>query len=184
MYLHKYTRFVRDWRLFFQGAVADEKHHTHTQKNSEYDLKADADKDHTETWVWQINTQSCVMLNVWRVGCVYIRWDWETTLARLRPLLSTTEVLAPPTLPELCLLVRTRPGRQGEAEREAAGVLIHMNDLCVCVFTPNPGQRCWRGGKKSGEKEWRRPPPPEKHTGGKQTNLGPFEFANNSLLLF
>lgn len=49
MYLHKYTRFVRDWRLFFQGAVADEKRHTRTQKNIEYDLKADADKDHTET---------------------------------------------------------------------------------------------------------------------------------------
>lgn len=106
-------------------------------------------------------------------------------MARLRPLLSTTEVLAPPTLPELCLLVRTRPGRQGEAEREAAGVLIHMNDWCVCVCSPPTLDRDARGEEKSlGRKNEEDLPPPGKHTGGKQTNLGPFEFANNSLLLF
>lgn len=58
------------------------------------------------------------------VECVYIRCDWETTLARLRPLLSTTELLAPPTLPELCLLVRTRPGRRGEKEKKTGVSLI------------------------------------------------------------
>lgn len=46
---------------------------------------------------------------------MYIRWDWETTLARLRPLLSITGVLGPPVLPELCLLVRTRPGSREPA---------------------------------------------------------------------
>lgn len=50
--------------------------------------------------------------------CVYIRWDWDTTLARLRPLLSTTELLVPPVLPELVLLVRMRPGWRETQERD------------------------------------------------------------------
>ena len=100
-------------------------------------------------------------------------------MARLRPLLSTTEVLAPPTLPELCLRVRTRPGRQGEAEREAAGVLIHMNDwcvcVCVCVCSPPTLDRD-AGGEKINKKVWgdrmKKTSPPEKHTGGKQDKPG------------
>lgn len=57
--------------------------------------------------------------------CVYVRWDWDTTLARLRPLLSTTELLVPPVLPELVLLVRMRPGwRQ-----------THETDECMSHFS-------------------------------------------------
>lgn len=60
---------------------------------------------------------------------MYIRWDWETALARLRPLLSITGVLGDPVLPELCLLVRTRPGQHRRAWGEPAG--IHKLILCV-----------------------------------------------------
>lgn len=92
-------------------------------------------------------------------------------MARLRPLLSTTEVLAPPTLPELCLLVRTRPGRQGEAEREAAGVLIHMNDLCVCVCSPPTLDRDAGGEEKSLGRKNEEDLPPLRNTreGNRQT---------------
>lgn len=62
--------------------------------------------------VWTDVTCVCV--------CVYVRWDWETTLARLRPLLSITGALGEPVLPELCLLVRTRPGQHGKGGGDGA----------------------------------------------------------------
>lgn len=50
----------------------------------------------------------------------HLRWDWDTTLALLRPRLSVSVAFAPTALPELCLLVRTRPahrtGRNGIRE--------------------------------------------------------------------
>lgn len=39
-----------------------------------------------------------------------LRWDWETTLARLRPRVSAGVEVTLVALPELCLLVRIRPG--------------------------------------------------------------------------
>lgn len=61
--------------------------------------------------------------------CVYVRWDWDTTLARLRPLLSTTELLVPPVLPELVLLVRMRPGWRERQERDErmSGFFVSVN---------------------------------------------------------
>lgn len=61
--------------------------------------------------------------------CVYVRWDWDTTLARLRPLLSTTELLVPPVLPELVLLVRMRPGRRERQQRDErmSGFFVSVN---------------------------------------------------------
>lgn len=38
-----------------------------------------------------------------------LRWDWETTLARLRPRVSAGVEVTLVALPELCLLVRIRP---------------------------------------------------------------------------
>lgn len=40
----------------------------------------------------------------------FLRWDWETTLARLRPRVSAGVEVMLVALPELCLLVRIRPG--------------------------------------------------------------------------
>lgn len=40
----------------------------------------------------------------------FLRWDWETTLARLRPRVSAGVEVTLVALPELCLLVRIRPG--------------------------------------------------------------------------
>lgn len=60
------------------------------------------------------------------VTCMYIRWDWETTLARLRPLLSVTGVAGDPVLPELCLLVRTRPG-QHRSEGGQPALILKLN---------------------------------------------------------
>lgn len=57
--------------------------------------------------------------SLWK--CEHVRWDWETTLARLRPLLSTTDALAPPTLPELGLRVRTRPKSTNQERRRKEG---------------------------------------------------------------
>lgn len=57
---------------------------------------------------------------------MYIRWDWETTLARLRPLLSVTGVAGDPVLPELCLLVRTRPG-QHRREGGQPALILKLN---------------------------------------------------------
>lgn len=61
---------------------------------------------------------------------VYIRWDWETTLARLRPLLSITGVAGEPVLPELCLRVRTRPGQHGR-ERRRSGLKTQTDSVCL-----------------------------------------------------
>lgn len=66
---------------------------------------------------------------------VYVRWDWETTLARLRPLLSTTGVLGEPVLPELWLLVRTRPGQDN---RDLAQ--IHKTDSVSLPPRPWTGE--------------------------------------------
>ena len=41
----------------------------------------------------------------------FLRWDWETTLARLRPRVSAGVEVTLVALPELCLLVRIRPER-------------------------------------------------------------------------
>lgn len=68
------------------------------------------------------------------VCVLYVRWDWETTLARLRPLLSITGVAGEPVLPELCLRVRTRPGQHGREMREAA--LRYKTHSCV--LPPQP----------------------------------------------
>lgn len=40
----------------------------------------------------------------------FLRWDWDTTLARLRPRVSAGVEVTLVALPELCLLVRIRPG--------------------------------------------------------------------------
>ncbi len=188
-----------DWR-FFSGCCCTWEHHTHTQETAKQRVRSASKCRRGSYWnvsdrlVCSMHTQSCVVLNVTEenltliptVGCVYIRWDWETTLARLRPLLSTTEVLAPPTLPELCLLVRTRPrwwgkeeGGKGRRRRERGETesLMHMNYFFV--FTPTLEKDA---GGKSGETEWRRPgwgkEPLWRHTGGKHINLGPLVLPN------
>lgn len=70
---------------------------------------------------------------------MYVRWDWDTTLARLRPLLSITGVLGDPVLPELCLLVRTRPGQDREEEKRRRRTGSNTQTDSVCL-PPNPGQ--------------------------------------------
>lgn len=114
--------------------------------------------------------------------CLYIRWDCETTLARLRPLLSTTEEeLAPPTLPELCLLVRTRPGWKEKGRKSKRGGR-RFNRWEWLRFNPaldrDAGEEEVWGNRM--KQTWMRRQSCSENMKGKQTHLALLVFTNSS----
>jgi len=62
----------------------------------------------------------------------FLRWDWETTLARLRPRVSAGVEVTLVALPELCLLVRIRPGGMQRKIRLSTGFFHRQQQHLTC----------------------------------------------------
>lgn len=70
----------------------------------------------------------------------FLRWDWETTLARLRPRVSAGVEVTLVALPELCLLVRIRPEKC--KDNHTVNKFLPQQKHCLTHYTHNyPGYK-------------------------------------------